>query len=206
MNQRGLEPETLIVKGGIDPPSSLVRGYKVTDVIFSHNESCPTFMIANINPRSDIGYNLSRMGEIVKLAHQLNAEILIFPELSVSGYIWDAEHKTEVAEHLRASNNLQPNVKRVLDDIKADLNNGNDRLKMVIFGNVRLDTSHGKPHLHDSTFVITPCADCNEIFYDKIFLTPLEKLFFRRGTDERLILDTPCGRLGVMMCYDLCFG
>jgi len=205
MNQRKLEFDKSLGFKERQGPSSLVSGYKVIDVTFSDSDECPTFMIANINPKSDISYNLSRMQEIVQVAHQLDAEILIFPELCVSGYIWDAEHKTEVEKHLQESNNLQPDVKRVLDDIKAGLNNGSDRLKMVIFGNVRLDESHGKPHLHDSTFVITPCADCNEIFYDKIFLTPLEKLFFRRGTDERLVLDTPCGRIGTMMCYDLCF-
>ena len=206
MNQR--ESELNISskpKGREVPSSSLVRGHKVTDVTFSDNEACPTFVIANINPRFDIGYNLSRMEDIVQVAHQLSAEILIFPELCVSGYVWDAEHKPEVEEQLKASDNLQPDVKRVLDEIKAGLASGNNRLKMVIFGNVRVDKSHGKAHLHDSTFVITPCADCNDIFYDKIFLTPLEKLFFRRGTDERLILDTPCGKMGVMMCYDLCF-
>jgi predicted amidohydrolase len=206
LSPREPKPDASIdFKGRRGPSSSLVRGYKVTDVMFSHSEACPTFMIANINPRSNISYNLSRMQEIVQVAHELNAEILIFPELCVSGYVWDAERKTEVEDQLQASDNLQPDVKRVLDEIKAGLGSGNDGLRMVIFGNVRVDRSHGKAHLHDSTFVITPCADCNDIFYDKIFLTPLEKLFFRRGTDERLILDTPCGRIGVMMCYDLCF-
>jgi len=48
----------------------MVTGYKVTDVTFSENETCPTFMIANINPRFDIGYNLSRMEDIVQAAHK----------------------------------------------------------------------------------------------------------------------------------------
>jgi predicted amidohydrolase len=206
VNQRELESDkTPTFKGREVPFSSLVRGYKVTDATFSNNEACPTFMIANINSRFDIGYNLSRMEDIVQVAHQLNAEILVFPELCISGYVWDAEHKTAVEEQLKASNNLQPDVKRVLDGIQASLASGSNGLRMVIFGNVRVDKSHGRTHLYDSTFVITPCADCNDIFYDKIFLTPLEKLFFQRGTDERLVLNTPCGKMGVMMCYDLCF-
>ena len=152
MNPRELRPDTsTIVKGRRGPSSSLVRGYKVTDVIFSDSEACPTFMIANINPKFDIDYNISRMEDIVQVAHQLNAEILIFPELCVSGYVWDAEHKTEVEDQLQASDNLQPDVKRVLDEIKAGLGSGNDGLRMVIFGNVRVDRSHGKAHLHDST-------------------------------------------------------
>ena len=205
-NQREIEPNKWAgVKRGNSPTATLVNGYKVTDVTFSENEACPTFLIANINPRFDIGYNLSRMEDIVQTAHEVNAEILVIPELCISGYVWDADHKAEVQEQLKASDNRQPEVKRVLDDMKAGLVGGGKGLKMIFFGNVRVDKSHGKTHAHNSTFVMTPGADYNDIFYDKIFLTPLEKLFFHRGTDERLVLDTPCGRMGVMMCYDLCF-
>jgi predicted amidohydrolase len=182
-----------------------VRGYRVSDVTFSEDESCPTFMLANINPRFDIGYNLSRMEDIVQAAHEVNAGILVFPELCISGYVWDADHKQEVEEQLKASDNHQPEVKRVLDGIKAGLAGGDHGLNTVFFGNVRVDRSHGETHAHDSTFVMAPGADYNDIFYDKIFLTPVEKLFFRRGSDQRLVLDARCGRMGVMMCYDLCF-
>ena len=184
---------------------TMVGGYKITDVTFSENEACPTFMIANINPRFDIGYNLSSMEGIVQAAHEVNADVLVFPELCVSGYVWDAGHKAEVQEQLKASDNCQPEVKKVLDGIKAGLVGGGRGLKMVLFGNVRVDRSHGKVHAHDSTFVMTPGADYNDTFYDKTFLTPLEKLFFRRGSDKRLVLDTRWGRAGIMMCYDLCF-
>jgi len=203
-NQREIGPNTWAgVKRGDGPTATLVNGYKVTDVTFSENEACPTFLIANINPRFDIGYNLSRMEDIVQVAHEVNAEILVIPELCISGHVWDADHKMEVQEQLKASDNRQPEVKRVLDRIKAGLVGGDNGLNMVFFGNVRVDKSHGK--IRDSTFVITPGADYNDVFYDKIFLTPLEKLFFHRGSDERLVLDARCGRMGVMMCYDLCF-
>ena len=61
-------------KQGDNPTTTLVRGYKVTDVTFSANEKCPSFMIANINPRFDIGYNLSRIESIVETAHELKAD------------------------------------------------------------------------------------------------------------------------------------
>jgi N-carbamoylputrescine amidase len=205
-NQSEIEPDTRAnVKRGEDTTAVLISGFKVTDVAFSENEACPTFMIANINPRFDIGYNLPRMEDIAQAAHQVNAEILILPELCISGYVWDADHKLEVQEQLKASDNRQPEVKKVLDGIKSGLVARGNGLKMVFFGNVRVDRSHGKTHAHDSTFVMTSSADYNDIFYDKIFLTPLEKFFFHRGTHERLVLDTPCGKMGVMMCYDLCF-
>lgn len=180
-----------------------VRGYRVTDVTFSESESCPTFMLANINPRFDVSYNLSRMEVIVQVAHELNADIVVFPELCVSGYVWDAEHQAEVHEELKASDNHRPQVKRVLDGINAGLVDGGDGPKMVLFGNVRRDRSHGKTH--DSTFVMAPGIDYTDVFYDKIFLTPLEKLFFHRGNNRRLVLETRWGRAGILMCYDVCF-
>lgn len=195
----------LSARHGDAASTSLVRGYKVTDVAFSENDACPTFMLANINPKFDVGRNLSRMESIVQVAHELDADILIFPELCISGYVWDAEHQVEVQEELKASDNRRPEVKRVLDNIKEGLVREGRGLKMVLFGNVRTDKGHGKMRTHDSTFVMVPGADYNEIFYDKVFLTPLEKLFFHRGSDRRLVLETRWGRAGILMCYDLCF-
>jgi len=188
-----------------DTGKAVVGGYRVTDVTFSERDDCPTFILANINPRFDIGYNLSRIESIVQVAHEVGADILVLPELCISGYVWDADHKTEVQEQIKASDNSQTDVRRVLDRVNAGLAAGDGGLNMVFFGNVRVDRNHGETHAHDSTFVMAPRVDYNSVFYDKIFLTPLEKLFFDRGSDERLVLDAGCGRMGVMMCYDLCF-
>ncbi len=193
------------IRAGDGSGSRTVRGYKVSDVTFSEDENCPTFMLANISPKFDVGHNLSRMEDIVQAAHEVSADILVFPELCISGYVWDADHKHEVQEQLKASDNRRPEVKRVLDGVRDGLVAGGQGLNMVFFGNVRTDKSHGEVHAHDSTFVMAPGADYNGVFYDKIFLTPLEKLFFRRGSDQRLVLDAQCGRMGVMMCYDVCF-
>jgi len=178
-------------------------GFKITDVSFSRNETSPTFMIANINPRFDIDYNLSRIEDIVQNAHQRNVDILILPELSISGYVWEDGRHAEVLEHLHASDNSRPGVKGVLDRIKAGLVDRGNGLKMLFFSNVRVNGHHNK--IHDSTFVMTPYNDYNEVYYDKIFLTPLEKQFFHRGDDRRLVLNTRWGRMGVMICYDMCF-
>jgi len=205
-NQGRLDPNSwLSEERSCNARNTVIGGYRVTDVTFSEKEGCPTFMIANINPRFDIAYNLSRIESIVQVAHEVGAGILVLPELCVSGYVWDAEHKAEVQEQIRASDNHQPEVRRVLDRISAGLVAGDRGLNMVFFGNVRIDSSHGKTHAHDSTFVMAPGADYDSVFYDKIFLTPLEKLFFDRGSDQRLVLDADCGSMGVMMCYDLCF-
>jgi len=168
--QRKTEPNTLAsVKQGDGAAVTLVSGYKVTDVTFSESEACPTFMIANINPKFDIGYNLSRMESIVQVAHEVGADILVFPELCISGCVWDVNHKAEVQGQLKASDNHQPEVKRVLDGIKAGLIGSGNGLKVVFFSNVRVDKHHAK--IHDSTFVMTPDADYNNIFLSLIHIS-----------------------------------
>lgn len=191
-------PDADVVKSPIR-----IRGYNIVDVSFSHKETCPTFMLANINPKFDITYNLSRIEDIAQTAHELGADILILPELSISGHVWDTGHRMEVLEQLKASDNRNPKVRRVLNRIKDGLVDEGDGLKMVFFGNVRVDKHRGE--INDTAFVMTPAIDYNDVFYDKIFLTPLEKLFFHRGSDQRLVLDTQWGRIGVMICYDMCF-
>ncbi len=177
--------------------------FKVTEAALSTNEKCPTFMVANINPRFDISYNLSRIEDIVRIAHEKQVDILVLPELSISGYVWEDSDRSSVLKHLKSSDNQQIEVKATLDRIKSGLETSNRGLKMVFLNNVRNDHINGR--LYDSTFVLAPGIDCDEAFYDKVFLTPVEKLYFNRGSDRRLVIDTPWGLMGVMICYDICF-
>jgi len=160
-------------------------------------------MVANINPRSDYEYNLSRIEDIVQTAHELDVDALVLPELAVSGYVWDSEESSTVRDHLRFCDNRQPAVRNILDRINDGLVDRGKGLKMVFLGNVRVDDRNDT--MNDSVFVMAPGIDHNEVFYDKIFLTPLEKRYFNKGSDQRLVLDTRWGRFGVMICYDLCF-
>ena len=160
-------------------------------------------MLANIRSHPDIDFNLARMEKIVQAAHEQHADILVFPELCISGYVWDNETSGKVVGHLHAADNREPGVKLVLDRIAGGLTEAGNGLNMVVFGNVR--AGDNKSVLHDTAFVMAPGVDYNNLFYDKIFLTPLEKLYFRRGADTRLVIDSPWGRMGFMVCYDLCF-
>lgn len=194
-----------LLKGNQQGDTTVIAstGLKLTEICFSKNESAPSFMLANINPLSDIEYNLARMEQIVETAHQQRTDILVFPELCISGYVWDDGDSGEVREKIRTADNRQPAVKKALDRIAASLSPAGEGLNMVVFGNVRVNPTGEKTH--DSAFVMTPGANYNDMFYDKIFLTPIEKHFFNRGSDTRLVVDTLWGRMGFMVCYDLCF-
>lgn len=188
---------------GKEPGRHTTEDYRITDVIFCQDPGYPTFMLANINPRFDVEYNLKRLEAITETAHRSGADILILPELVVSGYLWGSSRDDEVSDQLKAARNQQPVVKATLDRISESLTDNGNGLKMVFFGNARYDQRLNR--LHDTAFVMAAGLDYNSVFYDKIFLTPFEKLYFHRGTDQRLVIDTRWGRLGVVICYDMCF-
>ncbi len=179
------------------------RGFPLTDRTFSDGERCPTFMLANLRSEVDIDHNLNKIERIVQIAHEKEVDILVLPELCVSGYVWDHVEANEVHEHLRLANNRRSTVKRVLDGINRGLVESGPGLRMVIFGNCRTYPESIVPF--DSAFVMASGWDYNDVFYDKIYLTPLEKNYFGRGSDRRLVIQTKWGRIGVIICYDLCF-
>jgi predicted amidohydrolase len=74
-------------------------------------------------------------------------------------------------------------------------------LELVILNNIREE----RDNLYDTTFVIKKNNNYNEEYYDKIFLTPIEKKYFKTGSDQRVIINSKWGKLGITICYDLCF-
>lgn len=195
--------QELLTSSRYDGEVKLIDGFTVLDLTLSEDRQAPTFMMANINPRVDVRYNLDRIERIVQIAHRQGVDILLLPELAVSGYVWDAEDRGTVTEHLLTSENRGTRIKPTLDRIKDGLVDQEAGLKMLVYGNVRYDCSVRQ--MYNTAFVTTCKNDYNDIFYDKIFLTPEEKKFFSRGTDQRLVVNTRWGRMGIMVCYDICF-
>lgn len=175
--------------------------YRIVERVFSQDQFMPTIMVANIYGTPDVQMNLNKMERIIKLAHENRVNILIFPELSVTGYVWNADDENEVKELLEDGENshIAPWIKNVRDS----LSNGKGGLEYIFYGNARKK----KGTFYNSTFILSPLLDYaeEEYIYAKVFLTPVERTYFRPGTDKRLSLDTKWGRFGFMICYDLCF-
>ncbi|SET68791.1 Predicted amidohydrolase [Natronincola peptidivorans] len=174
---------------------------KIVERVFSHKEDCPTVLLANINTSIDLHKNLAKIEEIIEIAHEKRVNIVIFPELAITGYIWESLEDQEIFHHLRAGeSNL---VKNCLNNIRNSLVDNGKGLEYVFINNAR--EKNGS--LYNSTYVINSKIDHYEesIIYDKIFLTPLEQRYFKRGSDKRLVIDTKWGRFGFLTCYDLCF-
>jgi predicted amidohydrolase len=168
---------------------------------FSDKENCPSILIANLNLASDVKSNLSRMEEVVQTAHEKGANMVIFPELTVTGYVWNEHDGHGVKDLLEEGENgkITPTLKRIRESLRDD----GHGLEYVFYNNARKKNGE----FYNSTFILSKSIDyrSEEYIYDKVFLPPLEQKYFRRGSDNRLTIDTKWGRFGFLICYDLCF-
>ena len=175
--------------------------FRVIERTFSDDESKPSILLANMDTTINTETNLLKMEQVIQLAHERDVNIVIFPELCVTGYVWDAEDDADVFEHLRGGDNN--NLTHWMNNVRDSLTDSGNGLEYVLYNNVR----GVGDDLYNSTFILHPHIDPNDpqFIYDKIFLPPIECRFFTRGPDRRLVIDTKWGRFGFLICYDLTF-
>ncbi len=175
--------------------------YRIVERFYSDSDWCPSFLLANIHGSTSVEQNLNKMEEIIQIAHEKEVNVVIFPELSVTGYVWQAPDPADVFELLHEGENDHINPR--LKNIRDSLTEGSGGLEYIFYGNTRLKGDK----FYNSTFILNPGMECcdEKYIYDKVFLPPNEKRFFSQGTDKRLSIDTKWGRFGFLVCYDLCF-
>ncbi|ACB85322.1 carbon-nitrogen hydrolase family protein [Natranaerobius thermophilus] len=175
--------------------------YRIVERVFSSDDNSPTVLIANLHMKSDIEENLKKMEQVVEIAHEKEVNILIFPELCVTGYVWETENESEVRDYLRRGENSQ--IATWVKNIRDSLFDDGIGLEYVFYNNVNLKDDK----FYNSTFILNPNIDLydEKYIYNKIFLPPIEQKYFERGPDKRLTIDTKWGRFGFLICYDLNF-
>lgn len=101
---------------------------------FSDKEECPSILIANLNLTSNVSTNLSRMEKVVQTAHEKGANMVIFPELTVTGYVWNDPVSLDVIELLEEGEN--GNITSTLNGIRESLRDDGRGLEYVFYNNV----------------------------------------------------------------------
>lgn len=174
---------------------------RIVERMYSDCEQNPTVLIANLHGAVNTSANLRALEEVIELAHAHGVNIVIVPELAVTGYVWDTPRREEVREQLMSGE--MNRLSRWVGNVKDSLCTDGKGLEYVFLGNVR----QAGDHLYNSVFILHPGTDHmqEELIYDKVFIPQNEQLYFRRGSDKRLTVDTKWGRMGFMLCYDLCF-
>lgn len=139
-------------------------------------------LLAQLTPSYDIDKNKERLVKIVENSH---ADIYIFPELYLTGYLI----RDKIIE--KAIDVDSPIMKEI-----AEVSHG----KIIVFG---------FPERDDFIYNSAAIAYNGDIkIARKIYLPNFgpfeEKLYFKEG-ERPFVMDTEHGKLGVQICYDVFF-
>lgn len=132
--------------------------------------------------RGDIEANLATHLQAAKRAAEAAADVLVFPELSITGY------EVDLAESLQAA----PDDRRF-----APLHELGQRHDMLIFAGMPVTAPAGKPYL--GALILGGNAP---VFYPKIHLHGAENDYFKPGADYS-VTPHAGSHVGAAVCADL---
>jgi predicted amidohydrolase len=136
--------------------------------------------------------NLEKMAKYVRKAKKTNADIVVFPELSLTGYIV-RDLAYELAEPIKG-----PSI-RFMEEVAKK-----ERV-YIVFGMIE-KSEKADAVLYNSAVLIGPEGFVGR--YQKMHLPTHsifeEKRYFRSGY-QAPVFDTDIGKLGLMICYDIFF-
>jgi predicted amidohydrolase len=142
--------------------------------------------------RTDKQENLRKIEEVTRKAKEQGADMVIFPELSLTGYVI-RDQIYELAETIPG-----PSVERVEQIAK-------ETGMYVVFGMPEL-SDKTKATLFNTAVFVGPNGYIGK--YRKMYLPTHsvfeEKRYFRSGY-QTAVYDTPLGKIGFCICYDLFF-
>ncbi len=135
----------------------------------------------------DIDANHKQIEEMANNAP--NADLLIFPELATSGYDFPDKHTlADTAETFRSGDT---------SELVRELAKKNNCT--YIIGYPELD----RDKFFNSAFLVRPDGFFEN--YRKLHLFSRETELFSRGDKEPTVVETPAGRVGMMICFDWIF-
>ncbi|MBI5000190.1 MAG: carbon-nitrogen hydrolase family protein [Euryarchaeota archaeon] len=120
------------------------------------------------------------------------ADIIIFPEIFLSGYVIKDELRLE-AEPLDG-----PSCRRISQIAKK-------RKKVIVWGMVEKDAKK-RGVLYNSAVIALPDGSVRS--YRKLYLAnfgPFEERTYFAPGKELVVVDTPFGRIGLTICFDIYF-
>jgi len=138
--------------------------------------------------------NLALAQAAVRDAAARGARLVVLPELMASGYVFaDADEARSLAEDAAGGPTAI-----LLHALATELD------LVLVAGVCELDRSADPAGvLHNSAILVD--ASGVRAVYRKAHLWDAEKLIFTPGNEPPALVDTPLGRLAVMICYDLEF-
>ena len=174
-------------------------------IIETGDSKQPGTTLAAVNMRSEFDKerNLYKYLELIEIAASKKVGLLVFPETSLQGYLYqlaaDWTLSGDLLEYQYANAEPIPGpVSEVLIERARDHN------MCIVYGFTEKNERYGGGYgnLYNSAAVIGPSGIIG--VFRKLHIPGGEKHCFRpgKGTD---VYETTVGRLGVQICYDICF-
>jgi len=153
-----------------------------------------TIALGQISCRvGDKKHNIEKMQRIIKQAKKKKADLVAFPELSLTGYVV-RDRAYELAEPVPDGPSIQQ-----IEEISKKEN------VHIVFGMIERSTK-ASAVLHNSAVLISPKGYIGK--YQKMYLPTHsvfeEKRYFRPGY-QIPVFETEIGKLGIIICYDVYF-
>lgn len=139
---------------------------------------------------SDKQTNRERMADWIRKikAEKPNCKMILFPELSVTGY--DLQHDfTQLAEPIDG------------ESFQYFSKLARQHQIYLVYGNVEQNQTGSKPY--NACWFIGPDGELKHV-YRKIHLTDLEEPYFTAGETLQAI-ETELGKMGFLICWDVAF-
>jgi predicted amidohydrolase len=137
----------------------------------------------------DLAGNGDRAQAAIEHALEAGAEVVVLPELCTSGYMFETQEEVNSLAIGRDH--------AILDGWAAAAG----RSGAVVAGGF---SERGEDGLIYNSAVVFPGAG-PPAFYRKLHLWDREKLWFTPGSELPPVIDSPVGKLAVIVCYDLEF-
>ncbi|MCX5906701.1 MAG: carbon-nitrogen hydrolase family protein, partial [Deltaproteobacteria bacterium] len=165
----------------------------------------PGTTLAAVNMRSEFDKerNLRKYLEIIEIAASKKVGLLVFPETSLQGYLYqlaaDWTLSGDLLEYQYA--NAEPIPGRV-SEVMAE--QARKHSMHIVYGFTEKNERYGGGYgnLFNSAAVIGPTGIVG--VFRKIHIPGGERHCFRSGAEMELY-ETTAGRLGIQICYDICF-
>jgi predicted amidohydrolase len=153
-----------------------------------------TIALAQIASRvADKEYNIKVMEKKIKEASQKNADLIVFPELALTGYLC-RDLVYELAEALPEG----PSFRRIAKIAKLENMH-------VVFGMIE-HSKKASAVIYNTAVLVDPSGFVGK--YHKMHLPTHsvfeEKRYFRQGY-ENPVFKTNLGKIGMIICYDVYF-
>lgn len=148
-------------------------------------------VVGYVQTRPRFGEVESNVERALNLASKVEADLLVFPELFNTGYLFESRE-----EAVRLSEGLEGPTVRALAKFAAETSTA------LVAGFAELDPESGQPY--NSAVVVDGTGDVRGV-YRKVHLFNEEKVWFEPGDLGFRVFNVAGARVGVMICFDWFF-